>query len=294
MSSKTAKLTPYIAVLPAFLIFTLFITVPFLEAFRLSFTDWDGLFFDESYIGFRNYLEMLSNPYFLNSITVTIIYSLGVVVVQNITGLFLALLIDQELMFKKTYKAVLFLPSLLSSVVIGYVFSYMLSSHFGIMRNVFDFFGLNTLAEIDWFGNAGTALFSVILVTCWQFMGYTMVIYFGALQSVPLELYESASIDGAGRLSKFTNITFPLIAQAVTINVILTTIGCLKMFDLIWVLTGGGPAMATQTIGIYIYRSAFHGSRAGYGTAVCIFMFIIIVIISFVQMKLLTAREVEA
>jgi raffinose/stachyose/melibiose transport system permease protein len=252
------------------------------------------MFFNEVYIGLSNYIEMMQDPYFLNSITVTFLYTVGVLVIQNIVGLLLALIVDQKIPFCNFFRSVFFVPSLLSAVVVGYIFAYILSPHFGVMKEVFSFLPLHFLSDLDWLGDRRLALFSVVMVTAWQYMGYTMVIYLGALQSVPTELYESAAIDGAGRLIRFLKVTFPMIAQAVTINIILTTVGCLKMFDLIWVLTVGGPAMATQTIGIYIYRSAFHGNRAGYGNAVCIFLFILIVLISIIQVKYLTAREVEA
>ncbi len=286
-------MTPYFAILPAFIVFSVFMLMPLIEAFRLSLTDWDGLFFTEQFVGLKNYREMFSDSYFLNSLKVTLFYSLGVVVIQNFLGLLLALIVDQDIPFVKGFKSIFFFPALLSAVVVGYIFSYLLSSHFGIMKDIFLFLNLEKAAGLDWLGSKSLSLISVILVTCWQYMGYTMVIYLGALQGVPVELYESASIDGAGGIQKFLKITFPMIAQAVTINVILTSIGCLKMFDLIWVLTGGGPSMATQTIGIYIYRSAFHGNRAGYGTAVCIFLFLIIVIISFLQLRYFSKREVE-
>lgn len=290
---KRSLVPLYLSVLPAFCLFTLFITFPFIEAIRLSFTDWDGML-RESYVGIKNYLEITKDPYFRNSLVITLVYSLGVVILQNGTGLLLAFIVDERIPLSKLFRAIFFLPSLLSAVVVGNIFSYILSPHFGELRGLFRVFGVEAFASIDWFGRTDLALIAVIIVTCWQYMGYTMVIYLGAMQGVPVELYESASIEGSGKLRNFVKITFPMIAQAFTINVILTTIGCLKMFDLIWVMTAGGPSNATQTIGIYIYSSAFDGNRAGYATSVSILLFLGIVVISFIQMNVLTSRELEA
>ncbi len=290
---KRSTLPLYLSILPAFILFTLFIAFPFIEAIRLSFTDWDGML-HESYIGIKNYLEIAKDPYFRNSLAVTVFYTIVVVLLQNVMGLILAVIVDEGIPLARFFRAVFFLPSLLSAVVVGYLFSYILSPHFGELKTLLSFAGGGSFAGIDWLGRTDTALVSAVAVTSWQYMGYTMVIYLGAMQGVPVELYESASLEGAGRITKFFKITFPMIAQAFTINVILTTIGCLKMFDLIWVLTAGGPSNATQTIGIYIYTSAFDGNRAGYATAVSILLFLVIVLISFVQVNFLTSREVEA
>lgn len=285
------KISSYLLLLPALLFFTYIMVLPMLEGFKLSFTSWDGIF-AEKYVGLANYLRLFKEPGFYKSLQVTFIYTVIVLVAQNAAAIFLAVMLDRRFFGQTFFRALFFIPNLLSVVVVGLIFSYLFNLNFGSFNIILKHLGLNGLAGIDWLGDTRYALYVVAAVTVWQYAGLNMLIYLGALQQVPAELYESAAIDGVSLWQKFRHVTFPLIMPAVTINTLITMIGCLRIFDIVFVMTGGGPAQATQTIAISIYKDAFFGSNAGYASAESFVLLIMITAIAVIQAKYLRAKEV--
>lgn len=283
-----------IFLLPALIIYTVFRMYPAVTSLYYGFTDWNGLNKDFNFVGFSNFLEIFKDDMIKQSIANTVIYSLVVTVLQNILGLIFAVLVDNKRMKGKNFfRTVLFLPSVLNTSAICFIWAIILSPVIGVWGTMITKLGLSTFIPIDLLGGSNTALLTIAFVNIWQFMGYSMVIYLAGLQTVPDDLYEAAEIDGCNRRQRFWNITMPMIAPSITINIILTTVGTLKEFEHVYVLTNGGPGNASQVIGTAIYKVAFGDTqRFGYGIAISTLLMLAICGITVVQQIILKKREV--
>lgn len=281
----------FVFIFPSFLIVTLFITYPFLSGLNLAFSDWNGMSKNIHYIGLDNFKEIFTDSVFYLALKNTIIFTVLVTVIQHIISLSIAVFIDKQMKGAEFYKTILFIPALLSTVIIGLVFSTILSPINGTLNSFLAAIGFDSLSNTDWLGNPNISLYAVIFTNIWQYIGYSMVIYLAGLQAVSSEIIEASKIDGANSWQVFRHIEFPSIAPSFTINTVLSVVGCLKAFEIIFVMTGGGPGNATELIGTYIYNRGFTGSRFGYGTAVSLVLFIFIVAVSFIQVKVLRRRE---
>ncbi|WP_248924268.1 carbohydrate ABC transporter permease [Paenibacillus hamazuiensis] len=279
-------------ILPSFILYTLFVIYPTLNSFNLSFTNWDGVSSEIHYIGFDNFKEMFRSDRFYNALKNTLILSVSLVVLENAVALILAMLVDQVRWFKNFFRSIFYFPVLLSGIVMGFVWAIIFNYNFGVISQLLDKIGLGAL-KIDWLGNPDFALIAIVITTVWKGSGYYMIIYLAGLQGIPAELHEAAAIDGAGRWQQFRHITFPLLAGAMTVSVMLSMIGALKIFDQIAVMTDGGPGFATETLTYIVYKVGFGELRQGYGTALSLVLFVLILIVSLIQIKLLRKREVQ-
>jgi len=279
-------------ILPAFLLYSIFVMVPTFSSIYLSFTSWDGISENIRYIGLDNFKEIWDSPRVHNALTNTIIVAIALVLLENIVALILALLVDQVRWFKNLFRSIFYFPVLMSGIIMGFIWMIILNYNFGVVNQLLDMVGLSAL-KTDWLGNPDYALLSIILSTVWKASGYYMIIYLAGLQGIPQELLEAASIDGAGKWKQFRHVTFPLLAGATTVCVMLSMINSLKLFDQIAVMTNGGPGFATETLTYIIYRVAFGEGRQGFGTALAIVLFILILIISLIQIRVLRKREVQ-
>lgn len=279
-------------ILPALLLYITFVMVPTFSSIYLSFTSWDGLSDDIRYIGLENFKEIWDSPRVRNALSNTIIVAAALVLLENIVALVLAILVDQVRWFKNLFRSIFYFPVLMSGIIMGFIWMIILNYNFGVVNQLLDMIGLSAL-KTDWLGNPDYALLSIILSTVWKAAGYYMIIYLAGLQGIPQELLEAASIDGAGKWKQFRHVTFPLLAGATTVCVMLSMINSLKLFDQIAVMTNGGPGFATETLTYIIYRVAFGEGRQGFGTALAIVLFILILIISLIQIRLLRKREVQ-
>nr|WP_201002239.1 sugar ABC transporter permease [Paenibacillus glycanilyticus] len=279
-------------ILPSFILYTLFVIYPTLNSFNLSFTNWDGVSGDIHYIGLDNFKEMFASERFYNALKNTLILSVTLVLLENIVALLLAMLVDQVRWLKSILRSIFYFPVLLSGIVMGFVWAIIFNYNFGVISQLLDRMGMGAL-KIDWLGNPSYALLAIIITTVWKGSGYYMIIYLAGLQGIPPELHEAAAIDGAGRWKQFRHITFPLLAGAMTVSVMLSMIGALKIFDQIAVMTDGGPGFATETLTYIVYKVGFGELRQGYGTALSLVLFLLILIVSLIQVKLLRKREVQ-
>jgi ABC-type sugar transport system permease subunit len=278
--------------LPALVIFTAFVIYPILGSLYYSLTDWNGLDPDLHFVGLANFQQLLRDPTVFIDLRNTLIFASGVMVLQNGIALLLALILD-GLLRRLSFLRVLFLiPAMLSSLAIGYIWSYIYNPLFGFLNTMLGQIGLSAWQH-DWLGDAHLTLSSLIVTNSWQWTGFSMVVFLAGLQAVPTELYEAANIDGSSGWQRFRHITFPLIAPAVTINVVLTLIGSMKVFDLIFVMTNGGPADASESLALRIYKEAFTLNHFGYATAVGIVMSLLILGLSVLNLRFLRKREVE-
>jgi raffinose/stachyose/melibiose transport system permease protein len=279
---------------PALIIYSVFRLVPAIASLYYGFTDWNGLSNIFHFVGLKNYYDIFKDNFVLSSLKNTAIYAVIVTVLQNVLGLLFAIMLeDNKIKGFKFFRTVLFLPSIISTSAICFMWSIILNPVLGVSKNILDFLGLTRILGTDLLGQGSTALITVAAVNIWQFTGYSMLIYLAGLQSVPQELYEAADMDGCGRLNKLLHVTLPMIGPSITINVILTTIGSLKEFEHIFILTNGGPGNASQVVGTAIYKVAFGDTQQfGYGIAISTVLLVAIIIINAVQLYILQRREV--
>jgi len=278
-------------ILPAFVVFFLFLLLPLARSIQYSFTDWNGISRVINYIGLDNYKEFFTSENSYNAIGRTFLLAGYVVVIQNALALLFAEFMDSLRRGGNTYTVIFFAPSILSTIIVAFLWNFMYSPADGILYTIFNLLNLDTLASIKWLADPSIALFSIGNVMIWQFFGYTMVIYYSGMQSISETYFEAAKIDGANSWQVFWKVKFPLIASVFTINVILSVMNALKQFEHIFLMTNGGPGRATETISIMIYDQAFGISRMGYGTAISIILLILILAVSTVQLKFLQSRE---
>jgi raffinose/stachyose/melibiose transport system permease protein len=273
--------------LPALIMFLVFVVSPLLQAIYISLTDWNGLSAGFNFIGFKNYLTFLKDDYVHHSINATIKYTLTVTIFQNFLALVLALALNNAFYGRNVLRAVFFIPSLMSNLIIGFIWSFLFSDplmKFGKAIG-WELLAKNILSSKDF------AIFAAAFVTIWRSSGWTMMIYLAGLQNIPKELEEAAAIDGAVYLQRLRHIILPLIAPSFTINFILVFERCLKDFDSIFALTQGGPGNATLVMAINIYRESFFYSRGSYGTTIGVVMFAMIVFLTLLQLKFFQKGE---
>lgn len=276
---------------PALAIFLVFFISPTLIGFYYSFTDWNINADVIKFIGFDNYTQLLQEPRLTIAFKNTLIFAAAVTLFQNILGLGLALILNEALKLKNILRTLFFLPFVIAPIVIGYIFRAMYHPEHGIVNRLLNGMGLDFLAQ-DWLNDPKYALFSIIVTDLWRVAGFSMVIYLAGLQFIPKDLTESASIDGANYWSRFRHITFPLLAPALTVNVLLSMIGSMKVFEMVMVLTEGGPGYTTEVFFTYI-RSMFSSGEFGYATAVNIVLFIMVTAIGVPVLMAMKKREVE-
>lgn len=276
---------------PALALVMVFTVFPVVSGFYYSLTDWNGLDRSISFAGIDNFLEMFRDREVLTSLVNTVKFTIFAAVFQNMFALLLALMLDRSWYTKGLLRMLFFMPVLLSSLVVGYSWSFILHPLFGILNNFLSGIGMDFLAR-EWLGDPAIALYSIAGMSVWRWTGYSMVIYLAGLQAIPDQLFDAADIDGAGFGQKTRFITIPLLAPAMTVNFLISLIGGMKEFDLIYVTTGGGPGYASQTLAVLLYKEAFLTNRLGYGTAIAVTLFLLILLISLVQLKLMRRREV--
>ena len=291
MDKNKQKFLLYLIILPAFLIFLIFIIVPFISGLFISFTSWSG-FNEIKFAGFKNFIEFFTNKNAYSALGRTLWLTFVIVIFQNITALFFAVILEKKIKGKNLFKVIFFVPTMLSSIAVGYMWSFIFDPMNGLFNKLFTFFNLSELAKINLLGNPKLALYTIIFTLLWQYTGYTMVIYIAGLSNVPPELNEAGYIDGTNNWQNFKYITFPVIAPAVTINILISVIGALKLFDQIYVMTGGGPGRTTESLTLLIYKEGFGASRLGFGTASSTILFILVLIISLILLTYLRRREI--
>jgi raffinose/stachyose/melibiose transport system permease protein len=282
----------FLFLLPALAFYMGFLLLPTLSSAYYSLTDWDGV--NSKYIGFKNYVELFHDPMILTAFRNTAQFTITITILQNVLGLFLAMLLVKKFTGVNFMRTLFFMPSIFSTLLIGYVWGFILEPNIGVLNNVLSSLNLSNW-QVGWLSAPFWAKWVISLVTSWQFLGYSMVIYIAGLQAIPKELYESGALEGAVGFRKFRHITFPLIAPAFTINIVLCLIGNLQIFNQIYVLTRGGPGYATESVASMIYRLGFGtgSGRWGYGSAMSIMMFICILLITILMVTVLRKREVE-
>ncbi|MFX3616810.1 MAG: carbohydrate ABC transporter permease [Sporolactobacillus sp.] len=287
MAKKKHKnnLAYYLMTVPIGLLFFVFHTLPFLKGAFYSFTDWQG-FGSWSFVGLKNYLYVFTDPDVTGSYLFTFKFAIAATLLVNILSLLLAIGLNSKIKFQNTLKAIYFLPYMLGTLIIGFVFNFIFANlvpafgkDFGITALSTNILGTNHA----WIG--------ILIVTIWQSLAFNTLIYLAGLQTVDREIYEAAEMDGVGAIKRFFKITFPLIAPFFTINMVLSVKGFLMAFDQIMAMTGGGPGNLTTTISVLIYKRGFQGGQFAVQSANAVVLFIVVVVISIFQLRVLEKRE---
>jgi raffinose/stachyose/melibiose transport system permease protein len=273
MKIKTTNWHMYMA-LPAFLLFVLFFLFPLTRGVWLSFTEWD-MFSEPKFIGFENYLQFFSDERALHDVQTTVLFALGSAPLLNMVGLSLALLLNRNFRGRNTARALLYLPAVISPMIMGSIWYLLLQPKRGLLAVMLQNIGIESTG--NWMLSGNMALVVIVLVNVWQYAGMTMIIYLAGLQSIPEEHYEASSVEGASRFQTFRYIVLPQLVPSLKINIITNIIGSLSVFDVILALTGGGPGYDTESLSIYIMRMTY-GNKTGYSTAVAMILFVIILI----------------
>ena len=291
-SGKKIDKTAFTFIAPAFIFFTLFIIVPTVSSVYYSFTSWDGISPNVKFIGLANYKEIFTSARFGNAMKNTVILTVFISIFENSIALGLALIVDNVRWGKNFFRSAFYIPVLISGIVSGFIWKIMYNYNFGTFNAILGSLGLDGWKQ-DWLGNSALTLLMIGVVLIWKGAGYYMIIYLASLQSVSTDLIEAAQIDGASPFQRFKAITLPLISGAFTINLTLSLINGLKVFDQINVMSDGGPGFTSETLVYLLYKVGFNEGRQGFGTAVGIMLLFIIIILNTIQQKFLRSREVQ-
>ena len=271
-------------VLPALIFFGVFVIYPFIKNFLITFYSWDGIN-DMKFVGLTNYKKALfQSPDFWKPIKNAAFLALMGITVQNGLALLLAWIVDKEIRGARFYRLIFFIPPMLSFVVIGFLWKWILEPNQGILNVFLTNIGLGQWA-IAWLGLRQTALPTVALVNIWASFGWGFVMFLAALQGIERDIYEASRIDGANNFQEFWKITFPLLIPIIVTVSILTILGAMQQFDLIYVMTGGGPAGATEVPVNQMYMQAFQNGMWGYATTLGVLLGVILFFISIIQIQ---------
>ncbi|MFD7524096.1 carbohydrate ABC transporter permease [Paenibacillus chitinolyticus] len=276
---------------PAVLFFTLIIIIPFLLGMYYSFTNWNGVSGEVSWVGFDNFKRIFTQDQdFWSAFWFTVRFTIVGVVLSNLVGFVLAYLLTRPLKTRNFLRTIFFMPNVIGGLLLGFIWQFIFVKGFSAIGEMtgISFFNL------PWLGDSTTAFWGIIIVFVWQTAGYLMVIYIAAFSNVPKDVIEAAQIDGATQGQVLRSIMIPLIMSAVTVCLFLAISWTFKMFDLNLSLTKGGPFRSTESVAMNIYSEAFQNNRYGLGTAKALVFFIVVAVITWLQVRFTKSKEVEA
>ena len=273
---------------PVAILMAIYIIYPIIDTFITSTYQWNGISSEKIFIGIENWKSLLADSSFWIAFRNNLIVMVLSISIQMPIGLALATFLDFGGKKLTVFKVIWFIPLLMSSVAIGFLFKYALATNGGLVSTISGWFGGG---NVDLLGNPKTALLTVILIICWQFTPFYMVYFMAAFTNIPYDVFEAARIDGATRRQYFWKIAFPLLVPSIKSAALLSMVGSLKYFDLVYVMTGGGPGTSTELMATYMYKHSFSTFNMGYGSAVAGGMFILISMVSLITMKILNGKE---
>nr|WP_055598925.1 sugar ABC transporter permease [Streptomyces aureus] len=285
--SPLRRITPWLFLAVPLALLITFTYVPVASMISYSFTDWDGVSPDRENVGFDNYVQIFTRPELLRVFFVSGYY-LAASVVQIVVALYFAVILSFNLRFRNFFKGILFFPYLINGVAIGFVFLYFFQDG-GTLDSVLDWFGVT--ADHPWLGDPTSANISLAGVSVWRFTGLNFVLFLGAIQSIPGELYEAAELDGAGKWQQFRHIIAPSIKPVISLSAILAISGSLSVFEIPYIMTGG--ATGTQTFVIQTIKLAFQFNKTGLASAAAVVLLLIILLITWIQRRLVPDDKVD-
>jgi raffinose/stachyose/melibiose transport system permease protein len=275
---------------PATFFFILIVLIPFFLGVYYSFTDWNGISRNINFIGIENYTHILTkDPDFRNAFWFTVRFTVVGILLTNLLGFVLAYVLTKPIRTRNMMRTIFFMPNMIGGLLLGFIWQFIFIRGFAAVGEAT---GIG-LFNLPWLGDRATSFWGIVIVFVWQTAGYLMVIYISSLNNIPKDVLESAEIDGANRMQIIRHIILPLVMPAVTICLFLAISWAFKMFDLNLALTAGGPFKATESVALDIYNEAFTNNRLGLGTAKAVIFFIIVAIITTIQVRATKSREVE-
>lgn len=285
---KRKPLTPYLFLVPACIILGAFIFYPLLQAVWMSFTDYN-MISDPAFVGFENYKEIVEDDLFWKTLGQTFLYLIVVVPTLVILPIFLAILVNQKIKGIGFFRSAYYVPVVTSMVVVGITWKWVYADQ-GILNYLLESVGIID-GPVHWLTSPTSSIFAVMAVTVWKGLGYYMVIYLAGLQAIPSDLFEAADIDGANKWKQIFHITIPMLMPSIIIVTIMSSISAMKVFEEIYVMTGGGPLNSSKTLVFYIYQEAFEKLRMGYASAVGVILLLITLVLSILNLKVMSKKE---
>jgi raffinose/stachyose/melibiose transport system permease protein len=267
------------------------VLVPIFQGAYYSVFDWNGLEPITDFVGLQNYRDALADPVFLGSLRHVMVILLLSLAVQLPFALGLAVLLNQRIRGRAALRLLFFLPYVLSEVITAVVFRLLLQPD-GLLDRTLETVGLGAFTRL-WLADPDVVLFTVFVVVSWKYFGFHMILYLAGLQQIPRELHEAAALDGASHAQAFRHVTLPLLGPTIRISVFLSIIGSLQLFDMVWVLTGGGPVNASNTMAVYMIDRGFERSQFGYGSAVAVIVFLIAFVFALAYQRFALRRDVS-
>lgn len=277
---------PYLFVLPALIFYIIFVFVPIAETFKLSFFEWNGASPVKTYIGLENFLNLLEDDVFMISLKNTVIWTIIAVAFPLLIGLVLSnILVTGKIKFSAVFEVAYFMPNVLSVVVIGIIWSWIFLPDNGILTQMVKMIGLETV-RTDWLGNSNLVLYCLLLAASWGYFGFCMVVFISSLKSIDKSYFEAATIDGANAFQTFIKITIPSMKNSINFMLLYTIISSLKVFDIVNVMTKGGPYHSSEVIATYLYTQVFQLNNVGYGSSIAIALTVIVMVFSVIYMMI--------
>lgn len=278
---KSFNYIPYLFIAPNIILFLCFMIIPILYTAYISLTNWSVIGIPK-FIGFNNYMYLLKDSTFWISLWNTVYYTIATVPIIVVLALLFAIVLNRKVKFRGFFRAAIYLPAVISTIAAGVLWLWIFNTDFGVLNYLLSLLGLKPL---DWLTNDKLAMIPVILTTIWSRTGYNMVIYLAALQDIPVAYYEASYIDGANKWQQFRHITLPSLRSTHIFVLVMAIIFSFKSFDLIYIMTRGGPGTATTTTVQYIYKTAFDLGKMGRASALGIILFIIMAVLTVVQLR---------
>jgi raffinose/stachyose/melibiose transport system permease protein len=275
--------------LPALILYVIFFVGPFLNSIYLSLTDWDGVR-PFNFIGLENYQRLLNDPLMWKALGNNVIWVLFGTAAPIAIGLILAVLLWARTRGQLFFRTIYFMPVVMSPVVVGIIWGWIYNPLIGILNRALTSVGLGELAK-GWLGDPSVALYAVLVAAIWGHLGFVIVILFAGLQKVDVDLIDAAKIDGANAVQRFFNVIIPQLRHVLTMVTVHTIIGGFNVFDLVFIMTGGGPANATEVLGTYTYKKGFVESDVGYGSALSMVMTALALVAAIIFMRLREREE---
>jgi multiple sugar transport system permease protein len=280
-------LIPYIFIAPNVVVFAMFMFVPILLAFYISLNEWT-LIGSPTFIGLGNYLDMFEDSEFLRAFYNTGVYTVGTVPTSIALGLVVALGLNRKLPGRTLLRSIFFVPVIISLVAVALIAGWIFNDNYGVINAALTAVGVG---DVAWLSSSRWAMISLIITTLWIRLGFNMVVYLAALQSIPTELFDAAKVDGASGWRRFRHITWPLLGPTTFLLVIINIIYSLHVFDLIYVMTGGGPGFSTTVLVQYIYQMAFTEGQMGYASAIGVVLYLLLIVFTVFQWRVTRQGE---
>jgi raffinose/stachyose/melibiose transport system permease protein len=284
-------LTIGLFLLPALVLYAIFVLVPIVQAAHFSLYDWNGLGPLTDFIGLENYRDALASDVFWQAVANNMLVIVLSLAFQIPFSLALAVLLNRRFPGRAIFRLLFFLPYVLSEAITGIVFSLLLQPD-ALVDTALQKVGLEGLIQ-DWLGNTDIVMITLFVIISWKYFGFHMILLLAGLQGIPREIEEAAFIDGAGRWAAFRYVTFPLLGPTLRVSVFLSVIGALQLFDIVWVMTGGGPLNASTTMAVNMFKTGFEKQQMGYGSAFAVLLFLCALVVALLYQRFVLRRDID-